>query len=412
MPDNAAGRKALRSTGLILVGIAAGIVVGLLLGKENSAPLGNIGKFYITLIKAVAAPLLFFAILDAIITSDVKILQAKRFLGVIAVNTILATVIGMGLANLIQPGKHLVLNKEGLSDGGLLKQAEGKKADLLGFLDNLIPDTIVEPFTQGNILGVVFLSVLVGCALKSFQKENDPWVASWNQFIHGGLRISERVITWLVALTPFAMFGVIAKSVGESGFQNFVGLSYYLGTGLLGLGIQTFIVYNLWLILKKQNLRQFWKEALTPCLNAFGVNSSLATLPLTLQALDNLKVSKASSRMAACIGTNLNNDGILLYEAMAVIIVTQSLGLNYDLSQQLGIAVLCILTAAGIAGVPEAGFISLAVILGTLGLPNEILVVLLSVDWILARARSVTNVVADMTTSIVIDERVARPQSG
>ncbi|MEI7576995.1 MAG: dicarboxylate/amino acid:cation symporter [Armatimonadota bacterium] len=411
MSDNAAGHKALRSTGLILVGIAAGIVVGLLVGKQ-AAPLGNIGKFYITLIKAVAAPLLFFAILDAIITSDVKILQAKRFLGVIAVNTVLATIIGMGLANLIQPGRHLTLNKEGLSDGGLLQQAEGKKADLIGFIDNLIPDTIVEPFTQGNVLGVVFLAVLVGCALKSFQKENDPWVASWNQFIHGGLRISERVITWLVTLTPFAMFGVIAKSVGDSGFQNFKGLSFYLGTGLLGLGIQTFVVYNLWLILKKQNLREFWKEAMTPCLNAFGINSSLATLPLTLKALDNLKVSKASSRMAACIGTNLNNDGILLYEAMAVIIVTQSLGLDYGFAQQLSIAVLCVLTSMGIAGVPEAGFISLAVILGTLGLSNEILVVLLSVDWILARARSVTNVVADMTTSIVIDGPVVHRQPG
>lgn len=410
MSDNAAGHKAIRATGLILVGIIAGICAGLLLGKENSAPLGNIGKFYITLIKAVAAPLLFFAILDAIITSDVKILQAKRFLGVIAINTVLATIIGMGLANLIQPGRHLQFETKGLSDGGLLKTAEGKKADLIGFIDNLIPDTIVEPFTQGNVLGVVFLAVLVGCALKSFQRENEAWVATWNQVVHGGLRISERVITWLVTLTPIAMFGVIAKSVGESGFKNFVGLSYYLGTGLLGLGIQTFIVYNLWLIVKKQNLKAFWKEASAPCLNAFGINSSLATLPLTLKALDNLKVSKASSRMAACIGTNLNNDGILLYEAMAVIIVTQSLGQDLDFASQLSIAFLCVLTSLGIAGVPEAGFISLAVILGTLGLPNEILVVLLSVDWILARARSVTNVVADMTTSIVIDEREAHPQ--
>ena len=116
--------------------------------------------------------------------------------------------------------------------------------------------------------------------------------------------------------------------------------------------------------------------------------------------------------MAACIGTNLNNDGILLYEAMAVIIVTQSLGQNLGFAAQLSIAFLCVLTSMGIAGVPEAGFISLAVILGTLGLSNEILLVLLSVDWILARARSVTNVVADMTTSIVIDGPVAHRQPG
>ena len=404
--------KAVRSTGFILLGIALGIVTGLLLGKQ-ATPLGSVGKYYVELIKAIAAPLLFFAIVDAIITSDIKWKSASRFIKVVLVNTTLATVIGITIANVFQPGKHLQLEQK-ITDTGLLAQAKDHKVDFLGFIDNLIPNTIVEPFVQSNILGVVFLAVIVGVCLRSFQRDEESWTTDWAKFIHGGYRLSERIITWLVALTPVAVFGVIAKSVGENGFKYFVGLSAYLVFALLGLAIQTFVVYPIWLLLTRRvTLKEFWKAALEPVINAFGINSSLASLPLTLKALDKLGVSKESSRMAACIGTNLNNDGILLYEAFAVMIVAQAMGIELSISSQISIAFLCVLTALGIAGVPEAGIISLAVILGTLGISAEILPILLTVDWIIARMRSVTNVVADMTTSIVIDkpDRIATIQT-
>lgn len=399
--------KALRSTAFILVAIVLGVILGLALGK-SATPLGSIGKFYIDLIKAVAAPLLFFAILDAIVTSEIQWKSARKFLGVIVVNTAIAATLGMTIANVFQPGRHLDLGTR-VKDTGQLSAAQGHKVDFLGFVDGLLPNNIVEPFTQSNILGVAFLAVLIGCALKSFKSLNEPWITDWERLIHGGYRISERVITWLVALTPIAVLAVIAKSVGENGFDHLVGLVPYLAFALLGLAIQTFVVYPAWLlIVRRVSLRDFYREAAAPVLNAFGVNSSLASLPLTLKALDRLGVSKESSRMAACIGTNLNNDGILLYEAFAVIIVAQSLGMDLPIATQLSIALMCVLTSLGIAGVPEAGFISLAVIVGTLGLPSEILFTLITVDWIIARMRSVTNVMADMTTSIVIDGKSAK----
>jgi DAACS family dicarboxylate/amino acid:cation (Na+ or H+) symporter len=402
--------KAVKSTAWILVAIGVGIVTGYLFGK-SCAPLGNLGKFYIQLIKAFAAPLLFFAVIDAIVTSEIKFKNASRFLGVVSINTIIAATIGIGLANLFQPGKHLTMSASNVDPNGILSQAKGHSVDFLGFAQNFFPANIIEPFTNSNVIGVVCLAVLLGCALKNYQSHNEPWVEQWNRLAHGGYRLSETIITWLVTLTPVAVFGVIAKSVGESGLDKFQGLAAYVGVALLGLCIQTFVVYNLWLILtKKVSLKDFWREASRPCLNAFGVNSSLATLPLTLKALDNLKVSKTSSRMAACIGTNLNNDGILLYEAMAAIIVTQALGMNLTISSQISIALVCVLTSLGIAGVPEAGIISLAIILSTLGIPNEIVTSFLAVDWIIARMRSVTNVVADMTSSIVIDQQSDRTQ--
>lgn len=154
----------------------------------------------------------------------------------------------------------------------------------------------------------------------------------------------------------------------------------------------------------------FWREAKVPIVNSIGTNSSLATLPLTLKALDRLKVSKSASALGACVGTNLNNDGIILYEAMAAIFIAQAIGIELSLSQQLLTVLSCMVAAMGVVGVPEAGFISLSLVLATVGLPMELLPLLLTVDWILARARSVVNVISDMTVSLVL-HRFETPES-
>ena len=396
--------KAVRSTAFILGSIVIGIGLGIGLGK-SAEPFGAIGKLYIDLIKAVAAPLLFFAILDAIVSSEIQWKSARRFLGVVVINTIIAATIGISLANIFEPGKHLDLGAK-VPDNGLLSQAKGHTVDLVGFIHNLLPGSIVEPFSSNNILAVAFLAVLIGCALSSFKNLNEPWVADWERFIHGGYRLSEKIITWLVMLTPIAVMAVVAKSVGENGFKHLTSLVPYVFYVILGLCIQSFIVYPIWIIVTKRvMLKDFFKAAVEPVMNGFGINSSLASLPLTLKALDSLGISKESSRIGACIGTNLNNDGILLYEAFGVMIVAQGLGLQLTIATQISVALLCVLTALGIAGVPEAGLISLAVILGTLGISPEVLPILPTVDWMIARMRSVTNVLADMTTSIVIDSK-------
>ncbi|HLP00100.1 MAG TPA: dicarboxylate/amino acid:cation symporter [Fimbriimonas sp.] len=410
--------KPLRSIGYIIVSIILGVAVGLV-SKANPSlnidakSFGDLGKIFVDLIKAVAAPLLFFAVTDAIVTTEISWKPARRFLAIVAVNTILATAIGLTIANVFRPGDHLDFGLP-TGDTSLLNSAKDKSATFLGFIDSLLPNSILEPFVTGNILGVVFLAVISGAALRTFHRLNEPWVQSLNNFIHGGYRISERVITWLVMLAPVAIFGVIAKSVGTSGFDNLPGLARYVGFALLGLSIQTFVVYPMWIIVTRRvPLRDYFRVAAEPVINAIGINSSLATLPLTLKALEKLNVSKESSRMAACIGTNLNNDGILLYEAFAVLIVAQALNIEMTLATQLSVAVICVIATLGIAGVPEAGIISLAVVLATLKIDfHAILPVLLTVDWIVARMRSVTNVMADITSSIAIDPKPqAQPQS-
>jgi Na+/H+-dicarboxylate symporter len=142
-------------------------------------------------------------------------------------------------------------------------------------------------------------------------------------------------------------------------------------------------------------------------LNGFGVNSSLATLPLTLRALDRLGVSRASARLSAAVGTNFNNDGILLYEILAALLLAQAVHGVVPFVDQLGIAFMGLLATLGVAGIPEAGLIALTLVLSATGLPVEAIPIVLSVDWILGRARSAVNVVADMGVAIAIDGRRA-----
>ena len=138
-----------------------------------------------------------------------------------------------------------------------------------------------------------------------------------------------------------------------------------------------------------------------------SLNSSLATAPLTLEALRKLGVSDSSARLSACVGTNFNNDGIILYEGMAVLFVAQAHGIHLSLTEQLGMAVTCLIAAMGVAGVPEAGFVSLALVLNTANLPIGLLPLLLTVDWVIARGRSVVNVLSDMVLSILVDSGAA-----
>jgi DAACS family dicarboxylate/amino acid:cation (Na+ or H+) symporter len=267
----------------------------------------------------------------------------------------------------------------------------------------------MKPFVDNAVISLIFIALLLGFALRKVRahanEEEKQLIERFVHFLSVMTKMFEVALTWLVHLVPLAVFGVVAKTVGEFGFEPLKGLSQYLLVGMAGLAIHVLVVYQGWLLYKGIPLHYFWKKVRTTLIYAWGVNSSLATLPLTLKNLDELKVSKKAATLGACIGTNLNNDGILLYEGMAVFFVAQAAGIHMDLTTQLTAALICVMGTIGIAGIPEAGFITLSLVLTTVGLPTEILPMLLTVDWILGRGRSVVNVLGDMTVSIALDEK-------
>lgn len=395
-------------TGRIILGLLAGLPVGLWLGAD-AAVLGEIGKVVIQAIKLAAAPLLILTIVGAVLTTHVDAKDGARMAFFAFVNSVIALSIGLLLSNVLKPGLHLaaMAGAPGGADA-VLGAAAGKKLGIAAFLSNIVPPSLVQPFIDNAIFPLVVFSLTFGLALRKLKNAGEP-VEGLERAIAVMRQAMEVILSWIIQLAPFAVFGVVATSVGKYGLAPLKGLAAYVGVGLLGLILHPLIVYQGWLVgYARMPLRRFWREAKEPSIYSVGANSSLATLPLTLKALDNLGVSKSASTLGACVGTNLNNDGIILYEAMAVLFVAQAHGLELSFAQQLSAAFSCLIAAMGIAGVPEAGFISLALVLATVGLPVELLPLLLTVDWILARARSVVNVLGDMVNSILIDRAGGR----
>jgi Na+/H+-dicarboxylate symporter len=387
----------------ILAGITLGVLTGVSLGKD-AAPLGEIGRLVIQLVKLFAVPLLLFAILDAFLKTDIAGRAAGRMVVITSINTAIALAIGLGLSNWLKPGRQLTLPSLDTTPVA----APSGKIEFFKTVSGYIPTNFVDPFRENLVITIILLSVAVGLALRAVKREQtsrgETGYRAIEDFVGTAFHSTEILLRWVIRLIPFAVFGVVAKTIGEQGFAPIGGLAIYVGVALLGLAIHIFVTYQAWIVfVARIPLRQFWRGARDPVLYAMGAASSLATLPVTLGALEKMKVSPQSARLAACVGTNLNNDGIMLYEAMAVLFVAQVHGLDLSLSQQLIAAFGCIVAGVGISGIPDAGLISLALVLTTVGLPVEIVPLLFTVDWLVGRARAMTNVISDMLVAVLLD---------
>lgn len=375
-----------------------GIIAGLVLGP-SAEPLGELGAIVVRLLKALATPLVFFAITDSMVRSTLPPKQGARLLAMCFVNAAVAAVVAISLSSLIRPGAGVSLE---LATGA---QAEVKppKLDLSSALQDIVPESVAGPFVKNQVLAVVLLAVIIGVALRRLHAQGTGQRLS--ELVAEGFKLLTLVLGWVVKLVPLAIFGVVAKVVGTTGFGLFVSLGKLVGTVALGLIIQVVAWYSVLLVVvARRNPLHFFRQVSAPLLTALSAGSSMATLPVTLSTLeDKLKVSPASARLAACIGTNFNNDGIMLYEVVAALFVAQLSGIELDAAQTFALAVTSALAAAGIAGVPEAGLITLSLVLHASGLPLTVLPVLLSVDWLLGRLRATTNVASDLTLATALD---------
>jgi DAACS family dicarboxylate/amino acid:cation (Na+ or H+) symporter len=389
----------------ILGAIGLGAVAGLLLGP-SAAPLGELGAIVVRLLKALATPLVFFAITDSLVKANLPAKQGLRLLVICLINTVVAATVAITLATVIAPGAGVSVTLE--------PEKAPQKApewDLAGALGDLIPDSVAGPFVKNQVLAVVLLAVIVGLALRKQVKAGSGQRVV--ELVGEGFVLLTTVLGWVVKLVPLAIFGVVARVVGTTGFALFASLGKLVATVSLGLFFQVFVWYSvLLLVVARRSPLEFFRAAVTPLLTALSAGSSMATLPVTLSTLEGrLKVTPASARLAACIGTNFNNDGIMLYEVVAALFVAQLTHTDLTFGQTLLMAATSALAAAGIAGVPEAGLITLSLVLHAANLPLTVLPVLLSVDWLLGRLRAATNVASDLTVATVLDRWAERPSS-
>lgn len=392
---------------LIVVAMFAGALFGSIIGPRAST-LGQVGSAIIGMIKALAGPLILFAVLDAFLSSPMTWKQTRRMLAVALINACIAISIGLLLANTLKPGEGWK-SPEAAAASNAGRSAPARTIDPVRDLLHFVPQNFVQPFLDNQVISIVILAVITGAALRTVRNRQIEQGRERFQGIEDGVstgfEIVQQIMAWVVKLVPIAVFSVVAKAVGEGGVAKLAILGPYLTVIIVGLALQILLVYQSWIVFaSRYSLKRFWAAARHPLSVAVGTSSSLATMRDTLLALESkLGVSAASARLATCVGTNLNNDGILLYEAMAVLFVAQYEGIDMSLGQQGMAALSCVIAGIGIGGVPDAGLISLTIVLATVGLPQEIVPLLLSVDWILSRCRAMTNVISDMTLAIVID---------
>ncbi|MDO9020755.1 MAG: dicarboxylate/amino acid:cation symporter [Deltaproteobacteria bacterium] len=406
----------------IVVAVVLGIVAARVLGPR-AAPLGDVGMLVIRALKALATPLILFAVLDAFARTEIPGRQAARLFGLSSLNALVAIALGLGVSHTINAGArwqgHLteLLGPAHAAAAPAATAAHaGAAAPTLNPLTNLgrmIPESVVEPFVKNQVISAVLIAVALGVALRGLKRANDPAlvsaIATWESFAHGGLALFSGVLHGVVKLVPFAVFAVVASVVARTGVGVFAALGPFLATVMLGLFLHAVVWYGILVsVAARRSPVAFFVGASDAALTALSCGSSLATLPITLRCLqDKLKVSPASARLAACVGTNLNHDGIILYEAAAAIFVTQALGTHLTLSQQVTVALSSVMAGIGIAGVPEAGLITLPLVLGAAGVPDAtvlaVVPLLLPIDWLVGRGRAATNVLSDMAVATVLD---------
>lgn len=373
------------------------------------ASLGKISEVILEMVKGLAAPLLFFAILDAFLRTEIRARSGAIMVAISSINALIAVVVGLSISNWIRPGERFAASIPANPEALKTYQAYAKtRIDFLDSFAGFLPRNVFKPFVDNAVITIIVLAVLGGAALRRVKNEQrargeDDYRAV-ESFVATAFRAVEVLLGWVIVLVPLAIFAAVAKSVGEFGFGVVRGLAIYVGVVVLGLGFQVFVVYQAWLVLvARMPLIQFWSGAKEAIVYAMGAASSMATLPVTLKCLDRMKVSPQSARLAACVGTNLNNDGILLYEAMAVLFVAQAMQIPLTMGEQLTAAAACVVAGIGISGVPDAGLISLTIVLATVKLPITLLPVLLTVDWLVGRMRAMTNVTSDLLVAVLLD---------
>ena len=359
------------------------------------------GDLFLRGLKMIIVPL----ILTSIVTGVANIGDAQG-LGKLGGKTILyyvttslfAILTGLTLVNLFQPGVG--------ADLGFSKQVEGMDIASKGFgniLLRMVPSNIFQALASADMLAIIFFSILVGFFIMKISKEyKDPLINLFN----GGFEVMMKITSFVIKFTPLGIFGIVSVVVAEQKDILDVAqrLGIYMLAVLLGLFIHAFITLPLLLrFIGRANPYKHFKAMTTPLLTAFSTSSSSATLPLTLEAVENeVGVSNKITSFVLPLGATVNMDGTALYECVAAMFIAQAYGIHLSFLSEVIVVFTALLASIGAAGIPMAWLVMISVILSAVGLPLEGVGLILAVDRILDMCRTTVNVWSDSCGAAII----------
>ena len=389
---------------ILLILIAFGVISGALCGwyfGETMREMAWIGELFLNALKMMIIPLIVAAVISGVASmGDIRKLERLGGITVLYYlsTTGIAVLVGLIMVNLIQPGAGL-----NIMGGEIPQKVMGKEdTGISDIIMSLISPNLVQSASETKLLPIIFFSILFSAALTTIGEKGRVAIA----FFDGINEAMMKLVTWLMYLAPIGIFSLVAGRLGSAGggeafWREINAVGLYVVTVLSGLGLHFLILLAILIFIGGRGFN-YLVNMLRALLTAFGTASSSATLPLTLECARENDVDERALRFTIPLGSTINMDGTALYEAAAVMFIAQAYGIEMSFNEQAIIFITATLAAIGAAGIPEAGLVTMVIVLQAVGLPLEGIGLLLAVDWFLDRFRTTVNVWGDAVGAAVV----------
>jgi proton glutamate symport protein len=405
----------------ILIGMALGVIVALIMSQITWGPalitdyIKPFGTIFINGLKLIAVPLILASLIKGV--SDLKDLSRLSQMGLRTIltyvfTTILAVSVGLMVVNVVAPGKQITEQTrnelvEAYGGEAAKKQEQAQQqiqAGPLQALVDLVPSNIVgAAANNGNMLQVIFFALFFGISLILIPEASGAPVKA---FFDGLNDVILKMIDLIMALAPYGVFALMAALVVEAPSADlFAALLWYALCVVIGLILLVLIYLLIIRFVIGRNPFEFLKGISPAQLLAFSTSSSAATLPVTMECVEEeLGVRKEVASFVLPIGATINMDGTSLYQAVAAVFIAQAFGMDLDFATQMGIVATATLASIGSAAVPGAGMVMLIIVLAQAGIPEAGLALIFAVDRPLDMCRTVINVTGDAMVSLWVNK--------
>lgn len=383
-----------------IVSTSAARAEGILTLDAIRQPFTFVGQLFLRLLKLIVLPLIIVSVISGIqgIGSPEKLGKiGTRTVGYYVATSFVAVVIGLVVVNIIKPGKGLNLSVTG--------EAELEPKPLLDVFRDIVPSNFFEALSNGDMLPVIFTSIVFGLALLLVGEAGEPvrkLIDSLNEVVF-------KLTDWVMKTAPVGVAALLVDTLLDPKLADlttfFVNLGGYSVTVLLGLFLHGFVFLPLMLLfVAKRNPLDYIRSLSPALLTAFSTASSSATYPVTRDCVvDDAEVSRESADFVLPLGATINMDGTALYEAVAAVFIANAIGIDLTFAQQVVIVITATLAAIGAAGVPSAGLVTMIIVLESVGLPAAGYGLVVAVDRILDMCRTSINVWGDSVGAAVVD---------
>lgn len=411
----------------VLAGMVLGFATGIVLGPDvgwlapqTSEAVGRWlalpGQIFLGLIAMVLVPLIFTSIVGGLTNAgsgaDLRAV-GSRLAGFIIVTTVAAAWIGVALAQWFKPGAGMAGAFTGVAAGEADALPEPSASPFDGarapdIIAGILPTNPAAAITQGDMLAVVVLAILVGLACLQVDRDK---IAPFVRLLDALLSIAMVIVKWAMFLAPFAVFGLMAQLVMRIGLETVAGMSAYVGTVLLGLAILLALYMLIVMLLARVSPVAFLRDAAGTLLLAFSTSSSSAIMPMTITTARIMGVPSSIANIVVPLGATMNMAGTALYQSIAIIFLAQMAGIELSLPQIALITGTLVASSIGAPGTPGVSIAILVSVAAGFGIPVEGMVIILGVDRLLDMSRTAVNVTGDLVACVTLRGTLDAPEA-